>query len=50
MTLAPDGRISTMDTFVLPKQLIAWGLPAALDPATELGADGHDGHATARIL
>ncbi len=50
MTLAPDGRISTMDTFVLPKQFIAWGLPATLDPATELGADGHDGHATARIL
>jgi RNA polymerase sigma-70 factor, ECF subfamily len=36
MTLAPDGRISGMDTFVLPKQFTAWGHPAALDPATEL--------------
>lgn len=31
MTLAPDGRISGMDTFVLPEQFTAWGLPAALD-------------------
>jgi RNA polymerase sigma-70 factor, ECF subfamily len=30
LTLAPDGRISAMDTFVLPEQLKAWGLPAAL--------------------
>ena len=35
MTLAPDGRISNMDTFVLPKQFTAWGHPATLDPATE---------------
>ena len=34
MTLAPDGRISAMDTFVLPKHFKAWGLPATLDPAT----------------
>lgn len=34
MALAPDGRISAMDTFVLPEQFIAWGLPATLDPAT----------------
>lgn len=33
MTLAPDGRIFAMDTFVLPKQFTAWGHPAALDPA-----------------
>jgi RNA polymerase sigma-70 factor, ECF subfamily len=47
MTLAADGRISRMDTFVLPKQFTAWGLPATLDPA----ADGHDhGHATARVF
>jgi RNA polymerase sigma-70 factor (ECF subfamily) len=39
MTLAPDGRISNMDTFVLPKQFTAWGHPATLDPATELGVD-----------
>jgi hypothetical protein len=32
MTLAPDGRISNMDTFVLPKQFTAWGHPATLDP------------------
>jgi hypothetical protein len=32
MTLAPDGRISGMDTFVLPKQFTAWGHPATLDP------------------
>jgi RNA polymerase sigma-70 factor, ECF subfamily len=30
MTLAPDGRISAMDTFVLPEQFKAWGLPATL--------------------
>ncbi len=35
MTLAPDGRISAMDTFVLPEQFEAWGLPAALDPGRE---------------
>lgn len=34
MALAPDGRISSMDTFVLPKQFMAWGFPAALEPAT----------------
>ena len=33
MTLAPDGRISNMDTFVLPKQFTVWGHPATLDPA-----------------
>jgi RNA polymerase sigma-70 factor (ECF subfamily) len=38
--LAPDGRISGMDTFVLPKHFTAWGLPAALDPATEPSASG----------
>jgi RNA polymerase sigma-70 factor (ECF subfamily) len=32
ITLAPDGRISGMDTFVLPKHFTAWGHPAALDP------------------
>jgi RNA polymerase sigma-70 factor, ECF subfamily len=30
MTLAPDGRICCMDTFVLPKHFTAWGFPAAL--------------------
>ena len=30
MTLAPDGRVSHMDTFVLPKHFTAWGHPAAL--------------------
>jgi RNA polymerase sigma-70 factor (ECF subfamily) len=30
MTLAPDGRISAMDTFVLPQHFKAWGLPATL--------------------
>jgi RNA polymerase sigma-70 factor (ECF subfamily) len=30
MTLAPDGRISAMDTFVLPEHFKAWGLPATL--------------------
>ena len=30
MTLAPDGRISAMDTFVLPQQFTAWGHPATL--------------------
>lgn len=34
MTLTADGRISTMDTFVLPKHFLTWGLPATLDPAT----------------
>jgi RNA polymerase sigma-70 factor (ECF subfamily) len=32
MTLAPDGRVSKMDTFVLPKHFAAWGHPTALDP------------------
>ena len=32
MTLAPDGRVSHMDTFVLPKHFIAWGHPATLGP------------------
>jgi hypothetical protein len=50
MTLAPDGRISGMDTFILPKQFTAWGLPATLAPATELAVDDHDGDATARVL
>ena len=31
MTLAADGRISAMDTFVLPEQFKAWGLPAAIE-------------------
>jgi len=35
IALAADGRISGMDTFVLPKHFTAWGHPAALDPATE---------------
>lgn len=30
MALAADGRISAMDTFVLPKYFTAWGFPAAL--------------------
>ena len=34
ITLAPDGRISCMDTFILPQHFTAWGLPAVLDPAT----------------
>jgi RNA polymerase sigma-70 factor, ECF subfamily len=50
MTLASDGGISNMDTFVLPRQFIAWGHPATLDPATELGASDPDGHATARVV
>jgi RNA polymerase sigma-70 factor (ECF subfamily) len=33
ITLAPDGRMSCLDTFVLPKHFTGWGLPAALDPA-----------------
>ncbi|MBV9947323.1 MAG: nuclear transport factor 2 family protein, partial [Myxococcales bacterium] len=33
MTLAPDGRICHMDTFVLPKQFTAWGHPVTLYPA-----------------
>ncbi len=31
MELTPDGRISAMDTFVLPEHFKAWGLPATLD-------------------
>jgi hypothetical protein len=31
IALAPDGRISGMNTFVLPKHFKAWGLPAALE-------------------
>jgi RNA polymerase sigma-70 factor (ECF subfamily) len=38
IALAPDGHISGMDTFVLPKHFTAWGLPATLDPATEPSA------------
>jgi RNA polymerase sigma-70 factor (ECF subfamily) len=34
MGLTPDGRIRTMDTFVLPKHFAAWGFPATLDAAT----------------
>jgi RNA polymerase sigma-70 factor (ECF subfamily) len=30
LTLAPDGRIAAMDTFVLPDQFKAWGLPETL--------------------
>ena len=37
MTLAPDGRICNMDTFVLPKQFTAWGYPPTLDPAVVRG-------------
>ena len=37
MTLASDGRISNMDTFVLPKQFTAWGHPVTLDPAVVQG-------------
>jgi RNA polymerase sigma-70 factor (ECF subfamily) len=33
LALAPDGRVSGMDTFVLPEHFTAWGHPAALDPA-----------------
>jgi len=33
VTLAPDGRISRMDTFVLPEHFRAWGHPATLEPA-----------------
>ena len=40
IALASDGRISGMDTFVLPKHFTAWGHPAALDPATEPSASG----------
>jgi RNA polymerase sigma-70 factor (ECF subfamily) len=35
IALASDGRISGMDTFVLPKHFTAWGLPAASTPETE---------------
>jgi hypothetical protein len=38
IALASDGRISGMDTFVLPKHFTAWGFPAALDPTTEPSA------------
>jgi RNA polymerase sigma-70 factor (ECF subfamily) len=48
MTLAPDGRISEMYTFVLPKQFIAWGYPVTLEQATEVAGDERDGHETAR--
>jgi RNA polymerase sigma-70 factor (ECF subfamily) len=37
IAFASDGRISGMDTFVLPKHFAAWGFPAELDPA---GGDG----------
>lgn len=47
MTLAPDGRISDMHTFVLPEQFIAWGNPATLDPATALATGDDDGLGTA---
>ena len=40
IALASDGRISGLDTFVLPKHFTAWGHPAALDPATEPSASG----------
>jgi RNA polymerase sigma-70 factor, ECF subfamily len=40
IALAPDGRISEMDTFVLPEPFKVWGFPAALDPATEPSASG----------
>jgi hypothetical protein len=50
MTLAPDGRISRMDTFVLPKQFTAWGLPATVEPAAELAIDDLDAQATARVV
>ena len=32
MTLAADGRVSEMYTFVLPKHFAAWGFPATLEP------------------
>ncbi|MES1178225.1 MAG: RNA polymerase subunit sigma-70 [Myxococcales bacterium] len=38
LTLAADGRISHLYTFVLPKQFTAWGYPATLDPAEEARA------------
>ena len=44
MTLAPDGRISEMYTFVLPKQFVAWGHPATLDAGTGVVGDERDGH------
>jgi RNA polymerase sigma-70 factor (ECF subfamily) len=50
MTLAPDGRISRMDTFVLPEQFTAWGLLATLEPAAEVAIDDLDDHATPRVL
>lgn len=31
MALTADGRISAMDTFVLPRQFEAWGFPSTLD-------------------
>ena len=39
MTLAADGRISALDTFVLPEQFTSWGLPATLGAATSLSGD-----------
>lgn len=35
LTLTPEGRISQLDTFVLPERFVAWGLPASLDPGAE---------------
>jgi hypothetical protein len=40
IALAADGRISGMDTFVLPEQFKAWGFPAELEPATAPQLDG----------
>jgi RNA polymerase sigma-70 factor (ECF subfamily) len=40
MTLAPDGRISSLETFVLPEHFTAWGHPAALDPVTAPSSAG----------
>lgn len=39
MTLAPDGRISNIDTFVLPKQFAAWGhlTPPAIHAVSVIG-------------
>lgn len=34
LTLTADGRISALDTFVLPEHFKAWGLPTSLDPST----------------
>jgi len=38
MSLAADGRVSVMDTFVLPNQFATWGLPAKLDVEAAEGA------------